>query len=150
VAGRVLPRRPLQTEGRLDPLWERYLRSLADVPEWLGVTERTAQQASISGLPIVVVGTLASGIYRVSYYARITRPATTSSSLTVQFRWTDGGVAQTAPFAAMVGNLTTTIQQDRIMVRVDKDTSIVVDATYASVGAVAMQFAVRLALERLL
>lgn len=149
MAGRVLPRQAVQVQNRLDARWERYFRSLIDVPEWLGVIERLNQQASISGLPIVVVGTLASGIYRISYYARITRPATTSSSLTPQFRWTDGGVAQTQTGAAMTGNLTTTVQQDRLMVRVDKDTSIVLDATYASVGATTMQYRINAALERL-
>ena len=150
MAGRYLSRGPLLLpSGQLAPEQERYLRSLLDVPQWLGEVTLEDQAASISGRPIVVVGRLQSGIYRVSYYARITQAAGTSSSLTVQFRWTDGGVPQTQTAAALTGNTTATIQQDRLMVRVDRDTSIVVDATYASVGSPSMQFRLNLALERL-
>ena len=150
MAGRVLPRnRAFAAQGRFTPEFERYLRSLLDVPEWLGDVEKVDQAVAISGEPIVVVGRLQSGIYRVSYYARITQAAGVSSSLTVQFRWTDGGVAQTQTAAAITGNTTTSVQQDRLMVRTDRNTSIVFDTVYASTGAPVMQYRLNLALERL-
>lgn len=151
MAGRFLPQNlpPLQDGRRLTPLFERYFRSLIDVPAWLGIEEVVNQAASISGKPIVVVGTLQAGVYRLSYYTRITQAAGTSSALTIQFRWTDGGVAQTVTGAVINGNTTTTVQQDRLMLRVDRDTSIVYDTTYASVGSPSMQYRFNVALERL-
>ena len=149
MAGRVLPRQPFLVQDRLDPRWEQYLRSLLDVPEWLGVAEVVDQAAAIASTPIVVVGRLAAGIYRISYYARITRAAGISSSLTVRFNWTDGSVAQFELGAAMIGNTTATVQQNRLMVRVDRDTSITYETGYASVGVPTMQYSLRIALERL-
>lgn len=150
MAVRVLPQRPLTTQqGRPDPLWDRFFRSLIDVPQWLGIEDRADQAAAIAATPIVVVGRLQSGIYRISYYTRITQAATTSSSLTIVFNWTDGGVAQQVVGAALVGNTTTTLQQDRLMVRVDRNTSITYETAYASVGATPMQYRLHIALERL-
>ena len=60
----------------------------------------TAQGASI-GVTAIPTSSLASGLYRVSYYCRITTAAGVSSSLIVTFSFTDGGVACSFASAAL-------------------------------------------------
>lgn len=133
-------------------VWPQWLNALvrwvnrAAVTVGVGVTA-SAQSASI-GATAVPTGTLEAGIYRVTYYARITRAATTSSSLTVTIGWTDG-VAQTETGAAMTGNLTTTWQRGGGLIALDAGTSVTYAAAYSSVGATAMQYALAVRLEKL-
>lgn len=100
----------------------------------------TTQGASI-GATALPTGTLKPGLYRVSYYARISRAATTSSSLTVTVGFTHGGVACTIAGSAMTGNTTATVQTGTMLVKVDQNTSLTYATTYASVGGTSMQYA---------
>lgn len=99
----------------------------------------TTQGASLAATTLVPVP--ATGLYRVSTYARITRAATVSSSLTVTVRWTDGGVALSQAGAAITGNTTATFQTASALVQADQGTLITIETTYASSGATTMQFA---------
>lgn len=112
-----------------------------------GVT-LTLQGASI-GSTSIYSSAIPAGLYRISYYARITRAATTSSSLTIAFDWTDGGVGQTFTGAAITGNTTTTYQQASVTFRSDGNVPITYSTTYVSVGATSMQHNFLLVLEQL-
>jgi hypothetical protein len=102
----------------------------------LGLTTQAASLAATTLVPVP-----ATGLYRITYYARITRAATTSSSLTVTVRWTDGGIAVARSGAAITGNTTATVQADSLLVQADQGTLLTIETTYASVGATTMQYA---------
>jgi hypothetical protein len=104
------------------------------------------QTASIAATD-VSNGELAAGLYRVSYYTRITRAATTSSSLQVSLSWNDGTVAQLETFTALVGNTTGTHQSQTMLIRADKNSPVRYEAAYATAGAVTMAFALYVTLE---
>lgn len=120
-------------------------------PERVGLVRLATQAAAIAtvAIPIVPVEQpLEAGLYRVSWYARITRAATASSSLTVTIGWTDGGVACTASGAAMTGNTTGTVQSGSLLVRADASSTLTYAAAYATSGATTMQFGLELVVER--
>lgn len=132
--------------------WIKFFTAQGDLitasPSRIALTELEAQNTSLSATPLEI-GSVASGLYRITYYARITTPAVTSSSLTVTFSWTDGGVSPSVSGAAMTGNLTTTVQSGTQTVQIDDGTPITFATTYASNGAGQMQYSLRIAVERL-
>lgn len=133
----------------LDSVFVRWLGKLRDAAnnaaQKVGTVGLTAQSAAIATTAIDTP-TLKAALYRVSYYARITQAATTSSSLTVTIGWTDG-VACTQSGAALAGNTTATTQSGSFLVRTDSASSVTYAAAYASAGATAMQFALDVRIE---
>lgn len=126
---------------------DSYLRWWFQVAEALGkamtvsdALSLISQHAAIGATPIGA-GSVAGGIYRVSWGARITTPAGTSSSLTVKIQATQGGVALTFPFTAITGNTTDSAGTGEVEVRVDAGTLPKVLTEYLSVGIPAMQYA---------
>jgi hypothetical protein len=107
----------------------------------------TAQAASI-GATDFSGGDLAAGVYRLSYYMRITQAATTSSSLEIVLDWTDGSQTPSFAGAALTGNLLTTYQTGSLLIHVDASSPVRYATTYASVGATAMQYRLDLTLEQ--
>lgn len=161
----ALPAPPLDTplnepdptgQSRLPPIainkrWFQWLSNLG-----IGVDKRaerlsapkqlTGQAASIgtTGLPLPSVS---RGLYRVSYYARITTPASTSSSLEVTLSWTDGSIALSQTFAAITGNTTATSQSGTLFVRSDAAAPLSYATTYSSSGATPMQYRLDITVE---
>lgn len=125
---------------------------VADVdsaPSALKVVTATTQNASIGTTPIPT-GTLSTGLYRVTWYARITTPATTgagTSSLTVTLGWTDT-VSCTYSGSAMTGNTTGTVQSQTQVVNIDAASPITYATTYASDTAGQMVYTLSLVLEQ--
>lgn len=136
----------------LTPSWERWFDRLPDtlaaIPSILKSVALDDQGAAITATDLTG-GLLSKGSYRVTYHARISRAATTSSSLTVTIAWTEGGVAQSVVGAAMTGNTTTTKQSDVFMIRSDAGTAVTYAAAYASVGATTMEFSLDLSFEQI-
>lgn len=138
--------------GRFTQVMRYWLLSLADrintTPNRVASATASGQSASISTTSLSIASVL-PGLYRISMAARITQAATTSSSLTVTFGWTQG-VACTTSSAAMTGNTTATTGTLSVLVRVDQDTSITYATTYASSGATAMQYRLDVVCEQVL
>ena len=132
--------------------WVRYLQAVADIvnntARQIALASKTAQGAAISATALET-GSLDPGVYRVSYAARITRAASTSSSLTVTLGWTDGAVAQTQSGAAMTGNTTATAQNLTILAHVDQNTTVTYAAAYASSGGTSMQYSLYVLAEKI-
>lgn len=105
------------------------------------------QNASIGTTPFPT-DTLSQGVYRVSYYARITTVAAVASSLTVTFSWTEGGNACSANGAAIVGNTVTTTGTGSAIVRIDGGTPISYAAAYVSNPGAQMVYELVVVLER--
>lgn len=130
-------------KGFLTAIWERWCTAVDHA--WLklsvqvGKVTATAQAAAIAATAIPTAS-LATGLYIVRYYTRITQAATNSSSLTVDLLWTDGGIACTQAGVALTGNTTATTQSVAIMVHIDVGTTLRYQTKYVSVGATAMQY----------
>src|SRR6185369_14213840 len=131
-------------------VWVPYLaardQELADSPRRLVDTQLSSQSAAIAATPLTI-GTNA-GLYRLTVYARITRAATVSSSLTPTLRWTEGGVPLSHSFTALTGNTTTTYLAEDIAVRIDSTTSVTYETAYVSSGATTMAYSLEICAER--
>ena len=128
--------------GRVTQAMRYWLLSLADringSPSIVATVTASTQAASIGTTSFAILQ-VQPGVYRLSMAARISRAATTSSSLTVTFGWT-ATVACTTSSAAITGNTTATTGSLTYLVRVDEATAITYATTYVSVGAVTMQY----------
>lgn len=107
----------------------------------------TGQTASI-GTTAIPAGALAAGLYRISYWARVTTAATTSSSLTVSAIVTSGAAVCTLADTALTGNTTASASSQTWLVKIDAATPVSYAAIYASVGATAMRYELSVTLER--
>jgi hypothetical protein len=121
--------------------------TLNKTPRRTNNVDLTDQAAAIAATDMG--STPRAGLYRLTYYARITQAATTSSSLTVTLDWTDGVVNPSYSGAAITGNTTTTTQSGSQTFLVDARSAINYSTAYASVGATPMQYALSLYLEEL-
>lgn len=136
----------------IEYIWDNWFQvvasAIASTPQEIGEVDLTAQSTSLSSTALVTPA-LPGGAYRVSYYARITRAASVSSSLTPQIAWTDGGVACSYTGAAMTGNTTSTTQSGVIALVADANTTINYLTTYASAGGTSMQYSLVVRAEEL-
>lgn len=138
-------------QGILTQPWQVWLRGVTDA---LNTTPQV--QTSVTGTPTgasisstaLLADTGSAGLFRVSWFLRVTQAATTSSSVAVTVAFTDG-VALTVSGAAVTGNTTSTFQQQSVVVRCDASSAISYSTTYSSVGATAMQYALSVCVERL-
>ena len=138
--------------GRVTQVMRYWLLSMVDrlnaTPPTLDTVQLSTPAASISA-PHFAIMSVSPGVYRLSMGARISRAATTSSSLTVTFGWTASAVACTTSSTAMTGNTTATVGTLTILVRVDEATAITYATTYASAGGTTMQYSLDVSCEQL-
>jgi len=142
---------PLQGPGGfLHFEWERWFEripsTLNSIPNVLNLVSLSDQSAAITTTDFAD-STLLKATYRVSYHARISRAATTSSILTLTFTWEEDGVTQTVTGAAMNGNTTTTRQSDSFLLRSDAGEAVNYAAAYTTVGATSMLYTLDISLE---
>jgi hypothetical protein len=135
--------------GRIASVWYRYfsvafLGRLNAAPYVAKSIQRPNQAAAI-GATSLSQGS--AGLYRVSWFVRITQAATVSSSLTVTIAHTDGGVNVSQAGAAVGGNTITTLQSGIVMVRADAATAITFAVAYTSAGATPMLYTITVAIE---
>lgn len=137
-------------QGILTLPWQVWLRGVTDAlnaaPQVQTSVTGTPTGASI-GTTTLLADTGSAGVFRVSWFLRITRAATTSSSVAVTVGFTDG-VALTISGTAVTGNTTTTIQQQSVIVRCDAASALTYSTTYSSAGATSMQYALSVVVER--
>lgn len=108
----------------------------------------TGQSAAI-GTTATDIGAISSGLYRVSWYARITQAATVNSSLTVTIGWTESATSQSSSGAALVGNTTVTGQSGSVLIQSDSVAPITYATAYVSVGATPMKYRLSVTVEAL-
>jgi hypothetical protein len=131
--------------------WKVWLDALVALVQsalqFLKLVTLTNQSAAI-GLTSVPLGSPTSGLYQVSWYARITTVDPVSSSLTVTLFWTEGGTALSVAGAAMTANLTTTVQSGVIDVQIDAASAISYSTAYASNTPGTMRYSLRVSVTR--
>jgi len=138
-------------QGLLTQPWQIWFRTVTDA-----INIAPQVQTSVTGTPTgasiastaLLADTGSAGVFRVSWFLRVTQAATTSSSVAVTVAFTDG-VALTVSGAAVTGNTTSTIQQQSVIVRCDAASPLSYSTTYSSVGATPMQYALSVCVERL-
>jgi hypothetical protein len=137
---------------RLTPILESWFQNLFDTvnacPERLQQVTLINQDASIATTAIPLQ-TFPQGLYRVTWYARVTRAATVSSSLSLEIGFLDGTVACSVQASVGSGNTTDTWQSGTVVVQSDLDGPITYETTYASSGATSMRYSLRVVLERI-
>jgi len=135
---------PLVQENRLvTDTWVLYLSDqgarVSESSRRVGSVALTAQVASI-GATSVPIQTISGGLYRLSYYARITTAAGGTSSLSVTFGWTETSIALSTTAAAVTGNSVLTISSGTRVILSDSGSPITYATTYASTGTPVMQY----------
>lgn len=129
-------------EGLITEPWVSYLSQqslvISQSMTRINSVSLTNQSASI-GATDMSGGVISAGLYEIKYYARITQAATTSSSLTITFDWTDGAVSPSVSGTAITGNTTSTVQSGSYLIRVDNLSPVRYSTTYGSVGATPMK-----------
>lgn len=114
---------------------------LQRMPQRLATVNLSGQGAAILSTPIAT-GTLQATVMRVTYYLRITRAATVSSSLQIVLSWLDGTVACTFTGAAITANVTSATQTGTVTMRIDPASAVTYSTNYASAGATTMQYSI--------
>jgi hypothetical protein len=145
-------RAPLSSIGGfLAQAWIAWLQSLVDAIQAaaavVGSLSITGRSSAVVATPLNTNG-LTDGFYKVTFYLRISRPASVSSSAQIVIGWTDGGVALSTTGTLLNGNTTATLQSGIVTIKVDQGTDVTVGVNYASVGGTSMQFAIEARLER--
>jgi len=107
----------------------------------------TAIGASITSKTLFTTGS--KGIFKITYYAVVTRAATTSSSVTAAFGFTDDSGAQTTAATASPTNTLGNFVQGDITVELAAGADLTFATTYASSGATSMQHSLYIAVQRL-
>ena len=137
--------------GTLSDAWIGWMQgqnnTLELAPIVIGRASYSDQSASIPRTTIPC-SQIYRGFYRVSFYARVTAQATTSSSLQVHLFWTDDGIPMQQDATAITGNLLTTFSTQQARYAVDADTTLDFATTYVSVGAQAMEYKLELIVEQ--
>lgn len=136
------------TSGKVSKRWYLWLfEILQRIRLCVAITgtvyTKSSQTASIVAATIATI--TQTGLYRVSYYTRVTTIPTTSFSLTVTLGWREGGVTKSQAFTALTGApgaLATAFQNGSITIRADSGTVVTLSEAYASVGATVMVFGV--------
>lgn len=146
-----------QVPARREPFymavgWVRWLLDallprVQSASQWLVTKTLTAQAAAIlaTAIPLPV---LASGLYRVSWYVRVTQAAGGASAVQVTLGWTEGAQALTLTGALLNGNLVTEVEAESHLLQVDRATSLTYAAAYVSAGVPVMQYSLRVTVEQ--
>ena len=147
------PGQPDENEGKMTETWIPYFQnqnsiSSTAIRQTTSPVSVSAQTASI-GTTSIPTSSLSSGLYRVTYYCRITTAASVSSSLIVSFTWTDGGISCSLSSAALTGNTTSTVGTGTALINIDASSPISYATTYASVGVPAMSYSLSITLEEM-
>src|SRR5271165_1602472 len=131
----------------------------ADIPSLSGLypskvatVDSTAQGASIGTTTLYAIPASGAGMYRVSYYMKVTTAASSSSSVTLALSWTDrsdsSALSVTIPTPAnstAIGG----VVSGSLIVDAALSTNLQYATTYVSSGGTAMQYTLRVRVEAL-
>lgn len=101
--------------------------TVASVTTWNGSATLTAALASTA-----LYLTLTAGLYRVTYFLRVTSPDGVSSAAQVTLGWTESGLALTKVGTNLTGDTSGSYDTQSVLVQVDAPTNITIKTTYAS------------------
>jgi hypothetical protein len=136
------------------------IKQLSPVPA-LAVIDLVTQAAAIVATLLYAVPATQPGLYDVAFALKVTRAATTSSTLgTLTISYTDatdsvvqtvialGGTQAGAAATSNAGNSTTSVLQGRVTVNAKAGTNITYAIAYVSSGATTMQYEAHLSVRQ--
>jgi hypothetical protein len=136
------------TTGARDWLLD-VVNALNTAPLRKQIASASAQTAAIATTAISLGDDVPAGPYRVSVYLRLTRAATTNSSVQVTIGWTEGAVSKTLSGAAYTGNaINTCAAPFDALIEIDEHTDLTYAVAYSSTGATSAQYAVTVLVEK--
>jgi len=121
------------------------------IPSELATVDLTAQTAAIGTTTLYAVPATGAGMYRISYTAKVTTAASTSSTLGVlTVGYTDAdATTPTIVGATNTGNTTTSLVQDTVIVYAKASTNITYAMGYITSGATPMAYNLHIKCEAL-
>ena len=121
------------------------------IPSEYATVDLTTQSAIINTTTLYAVPADGAGMYRISYTAKVTRAATTSSTLgALTIGYTDADATTPAIVSATnTGNTTTSLIQGVVIVYAKASTNITYAMGYVSSGATTMQYNLHIKVEAL-
>jgi hypothetical protein len=139
-------------QGLITEPWVKFFsaqsQSVSQAPTRIQAISLTGQFSNIAASDLTAGGG-AAGLYRLTYYMRITRAATLNSNLTFTAGWTDDGVPQSISGAGVTGNTTTSLETGTVLIYSDPISPITYATTYVSAGATAMNYKLSVTLEQI-
>lgn len=127
--------------------WFLRLRQSVDLSSLVRRSLRLENQSAAIAVTSLEGGTVAAGLYVVSWYLSVTTPAGVSSSATVTIGWTDNGQAKSYTGPAMNGNSLATSQGEQRVMFYSDAAPITYAVAYASNPAAAMVYDLRIVLQ---
>lgn len=122
------------------------------VPAIYGSVSATAQSASIGATTLYAVPAGGAGVYRITYYMKITTAGSTSGSVTLTLSWTDvddsAALSVVIPTPANATDITGVVSGE-LVVDAKLSTNIQYATTYASAGGTAMVYKLKIKAEAL-
>jgi hypothetical protein len=91
---------------------------------------------------------LRGGLYRITWYVRITTPDPVSSSVALTIGFSDSGLALTIPIPALTGNTVLSVLSGTTIVFSDQATAMTYATTYASNTPGTMKYRLAAAVEQ--
>lgn len=105
-------------------------------------------QAASIGSTSLPSASVDAGLYRVTYYIRVTQAASVSSSIAITLNWQDNTINCSITSPALTGNVVTAVMTDSALLQVDRAAALTFATTYGTVGAIPMKYKVRILLEK--
>ena len=112
---------------------------VANAPSLYPAVSLTNQSASIGVTPIPLPS-LATGLFRITWYLRKTTADGVSSSIQLTISWTESSQALSISGAALATDAVTAVQSNSIMVLTDAASPISYSTTYASNTPATMKY----------
>lgn len=141
--------------------WIKWLQSVAKAlnaaPLIVGNLWSIANVASIAAATIPVTATstasapnqVGNGLYRISWYLRVSIPSSGTSTIQLILGWVSGGVTMQQVNAAVTGNATTSYQSGSIAVQTDAGSELTYQTIYGSIGITDMQYELYITVEEI-
>lgn len=135
---------------KLAPRWYIFFRGLTQTvdqgPTRVGNPVELASQDTSIGVTPITSETLSAGLYRVTYYLRVTTADGTSSSIQLSLAWDDTGVSCTHAFTALTNDTVTLPASESFTLNLTQP-PLTYSTTYASNTPAKMKYALSIVLE---
>ncbi len=138
------------TDKRMTYRWYTYFRGQGQLldqgPTRIGTPVALTSQDTSLGTTPITSETLTAGLYRVTYYLRVTTADGVTSSIRVNLAWDDNGVSCTHNFTALTNDTVTLPASESFMLNLTAP-PLTYSTTYASNTPAKMKYKLSLVLE---
>ncbi len=137
-------------DQRMTYRWYTYFRGQGQLidqgPTRIGSPIALANQSTSIGTTSITSETLTAGLYRVTYYLRVTTPDGVTSSIRLNLAWDDTGVSCTHNFTALTNDTVTLPASESFMLNLSQP-PLSYSTTYASNTPAKMRYSLEIVLE---